>query len=461
MDVSLCLVLLQLTVAWSSGNGFRVEQPKYIEAVENEPVTLTCTFTRPEISSLRDIDVRWRVRNYYTAGIFRYLNNHTHKDFRGRIKFLGSPFRDNTGSIRLLRVRELDSNIYFCSVVILGEVYTGPGTVLSVQARTGSREFRVRQLGYQEAAENGSAILPCSFTYPDIYTPRDIHITWRVGGFHGAEIFDSSRNNALGEYRGRIEFLGSPLRDKTGSIRLHRLKGNDSNFYVCRVTILEDHRKPTRWQSMSGTFLSVRARTGSREFRVKQPGYQEAAENGSAILPCSFTYPDTYTPRDIHITWRVSGFHGAEIFDSSRNNAFGEYRGRIEFLGSPLRDKTGSIRLHRLKGNDSNFYVCRVTILEDHRKPTGWQSISGTFLSVRAGSADPRGSPTLLYTLLGVCGLALCVGLVFGIWIIKRKRSGNIKKENHNPVPAVGGDKNVRQCQEDSRRSNPAKGHQT
>ncbi|XP_062903657.1 paired immunoglobulin-like type 2 receptor beta isoform X2 [Mobula hypostoma] len=258
MDVSLCLVLLQLTVAWSSGSGFRVEQPKYIEAVVNEPVTLTCTFTHPEISSLRDIDIRWRVRNYYTADIFRYLDNYTLKDFRGRIKFLGSPFRDKTGSIRLLRVREEDSNMYFCSVVILGEEYTGPGTVLSVQARTGSRERWVKQLGYQEAAENGSVILPCSFTYPDTYTPRDIHITWRVGGFHGTEIFDSSRNNALGEYRGRIEFLGSPLRNKTGSIRLHRLNGNDSNFYFCGVTILEDHGQLVGWQSSSGTFLSVR-----------------------------------------------------------------------------------------------------------------------------------------------------------------------------------------------------------
>ncbi|XP_072114492.1 uncharacterized protein [Mobula birostris] len=258
MDVSLCLVLVQLIVAWSSGSGFRVEQPKYVEAVENESVTLTCTFTHPEISSLRDIDIRWRVRIHYKTDIFRYLDNYTHKVFSDRIKFVGSPLGDNTGSIRLDGVRELDSNMYFCSVVILGEEYTGPGTVLSVQALTGSREFLVKQLGYQEAAENGSVILPCSFTYPDTYTPRDIHITWRVGGFHGIQIFDSSRNSALGEYRGRIEFLGSALRDKTGSIRLHRLKGNDSNFYVCRVTILEDHRKPTEWQSISGTFLSVR-----------------------------------------------------------------------------------------------------------------------------------------------------------------------------------------------------------
>ncbi|XP_072905007.1 uncharacterized protein [Hemitrygon akajei] len=324
MDVSLCLVLLQLTVAWSSGSGFRVEQPKYIEAVVDESVTLTCTFTHPEISSHRDIDIRWRVRNNHKTDILRYLDNYTLKDFRGRIKFLGSPLRDKTGSIRLHRVEERDTDMYFCIVVISGEEYTGPGTVLSVQARTGGREFRVKQMGYLEAAENGSV-----------------------------------------------------------------------------------------------------------------------------ILPCSFTYPDTYTPRDIHITWRVGGFHGTKIFNSSQNNAFGEYRGRIEFLGSPLRDKTGCIRLHRLKGIDSNFYICRVTILEDHHKPTAWQSISGTFLSVRARSADPRGTLTWLYILLGVCGLALCVGLVFGIWIVKRKKSANIKKENYNLAPAVSGDKNVHQCQED------------
>ncbi|XP_059831126.1 uncharacterized protein LOC132396977 isoform X3 [Hypanus sabinus] len=202
MDVSLCLVLLQLTVAWNSGSGFPVEQPKYIEAVVDESVTLTCTFTHPENSSLRDIDIRWKVRKNHKTDIFRYLDNYTLKDFRGRIKFLGSPLRDKTGSIRLHRVEERDTNMYFCIVVILGEEYTGPGTVLSVQVFT-------------------------------------------------------------------------------------------------------------------------------------------------------------------------------------------------------------------------------------------------------AGSADPRGTLTWLYILLGVCGLALCVGLVFGIWIVKRKRSANIKKENYNLGPAVSGDKNVRQCQKD------------
>ncbi|XP_059829860.1 uncharacterized protein LOC132396364 [Hypanus sabinus] len=267
MDVSLCPVLLQLTVAWSSGSGFRVEQPKYIEAVVDESVTLTCTFTHPEISSLRDIDIRWKVRKNHKTDIFRYLDNYTLNVFGGRINFLGSPLRDKTGSIRLHRVEERDTNMYFCIVVILGEEYTGPGTVLSVQARTGDRGFRVKQMGYLEAAENGSVILPCSFTYPDTYTPRDIHITWKVGGFHGTKIFDSSQNNTFGEYQGRIEFLGSPLRNKTGSIRLVALKANDSNFYFCLVTCFNDSDKPIGWQSISGTFLSVRAITVTEEMR--------------------------------------------------------------------------------------------------------------------------------------------------------------------------------------------------
>ncbi|XP_072903791.1 paired immunoglobulin-like type 2 receptor alpha [Hemitrygon akajei] len=149
--------------------------------------------------------------------------------------------------------------MYFCIVVISGVEFTGPGTVLSVQVRTGGRGFRVKQMGYLEAAENESVILPCFFTYPDTFTPRYIRITWIVGAHFGTKIFNSSQNNAFGEYRGRIEFLGSPLRDKTGSIRLHRLKGNDSNFYVCRVTSFNARDEPIVWQSISGTFLSVRA----------------------------------------------------------------------------------------------------------------------------------------------------------------------------------------------------------
>ncbi|XP_059831125.1 uncharacterized protein LOC132396977 isoform X2 [Hypanus sabinus] len=296
MDVSLCLVLLQLTVAWNSGSGFPVEQPKYIEAVVDESVTLTCTFTHPENSSLRDIDIRWKVRKNHKTDIFRYLDNYTLKDFRGRIKFLGSPLRDKTGSIRLHRVEERDTNMYFCIVVILGEEYTGPGTVLSVQARTGDHKFQVKQMGYLEAAENGSVILPCSFTYPDTYTPRDIHITWKVGGFHGTKIFNSSQNNTFGEYRGRIEFLGSPLRNKTGSIRLVPLKANDSNFYFCRVTCFNVSDKSTEWQSISGTFLSVRANIKKENYNLGpavsgDKNVRQCQKDGSG-LPHNYDMPN-------------------------------------------------------------------------------------------------------------------------------------------------------------------------
>ncbi|XP_072906125.1 protein turtle homolog B-like [Hemitrygon akajei] len=248
-------------------------------------------------------------------------------------------------------------------------------------ARSSGSKFQVEQPKDVEGEEGGSTSLPCSFTYPDTSRPRDINISWKVGNYNGAYIFTSLLNHTNREYRGWIEFLGSPLRDKTGSIPLHWLNQVDSNIYFCSVTMIGEEYK--MWQSTSGTVLKVKARSSGSGFRVEQPSNVEGKEGESITLPCSFTYPDTSTPRAFNIRWRVGNYDGTYIFSSLLNHTNGEYRGRIEFLGSPLRDKTGSICLHRLNQVDSNPYFCSVTMIGEEYKM--WQCASGTVLKVKGG----------------------------------------------------------------------------
>ncbi|XP_051900534.1 uncharacterized protein LOC127586541 isoform X2 [Pristis pectinata] len=292
-------------------------------------------------------------------------------------------------------------------------------------ALTSGSGFQVLQPRYLEATEGGSVTLPCSFTYPGNSTPQDIDVRWRVHNYLKNYIFSSPQYYVHAEYQGRIEFLGSPLRDKTGSIRINDLREKDSNMYFCVVVIAGEQ------ETTAGTVLSVRARTSRNGFWIEQPGYLEAAEGGSVTLPCSFTYPATFAPRDIVVSWKLGDFYGRIIFSSLKNHTSSEYQGRIEFLGSPFENKMGSIRLLQLKESDSNFYFCRVNILGERKE--SWQSICGTFLSVTDEpviTVIASSKTGWLFPLLGVCGvLLLCAGLAVGIWVYKRKRSENIKKE--------------------------------
>ncbi|XP_078390027.1 paired immunoglobulin-like type 2 receptor alpha isoform X2 [Cetorhinus maximus] len=129
-------------------------------------------------------------------------------------------------------------------------------------------------------------------------------------------------------------------------------------------------------------------------FTVTQPGSLEGVVGYSIDIPCSFTYPETYKPREINICWRRYHRFGEFIFNVSRSYTHPHYRGRIDFLGDPYQKNTGTIRINHLKQSDQNRYFCLVEGKGDHT--SAWQSDTGTFLIVRGQGPTP--SPAQLTT---------------------------------------------------------------
>ncbi|XP_041034897.1 paired immunoglobulin-like type 2 receptor beta isoform X2 [Carcharodon carcharias] len=127
-------------------------------------------------------------------------------------------------------------------------------------------------------------------------------------------------------------------------------------------------------------YLSVVMISGNG-FTVSQPERLEGLIGKSINIPCSFTYPETHKPRKINICWRRNEFHGEFIFNLSRRYTHPHYFGQIDFLGSPYQENTGTIRINHLKQHDQNRYFCRVEITGNYNEQ--WQSITGTFLTVR------------------------------------------------------------------------------
>ncbi|XP_041034940.1 paired immunoglobulin-like type 2 receptor alpha [Carcharodon carcharias] len=122
-------------------------------------------------------------------------------------------------------------------------------------------------------------------------------------------------------------------------------------------------------------------------FTVSQPERLEGLIGKSIDIPCSFTYPETHKPRKINICWRRNNYHGEFIFNLSRRYTHPHYFGRIDFLGSPYQENTGTIRINHLKQRDQNRYFCRVEITGNYNEQ--WQSITGTFLTVRGQGPTP------------------------------------------------------------------------
>ncbi|GCC16620.1 hypothetical protein chiPu_0021900 [Chiloscyllium punctatum] len=118
------------------------------------------------------------------------------------------------------------------------------------------------------------------------------------------------------------------------------------------------------------------------DFAVSQPDRLEGVEGGSIEIPCTFTYPDTHTPRGYDIAWRRDAFHGEFILNLSQGYTHPQYQGRIEILRDPAKERTGTIGIKQLRRRDTNRYFCRVAITGN--RSVVWQSLPGTYLTVRA-----------------------------------------------------------------------------
>ncbi|XP_069771468.1 paired immunoglobulin-like type 2 receptor alpha [Narcine bancroftii] len=119
LHLALLLVLLPLTTTGAKDGRFLVEQTATLEGEVGGLVTIPCSFTFPNTYRPQTITIIWRVHNFHGEFIFDSSNNLTHRDYQGRIKFLGSPLQEKTGTIQLNRLLKRDSSKYFCRVIII------------------------------------------------------------------------------------------------------------------------------------------------------------------------------------------------------------------------------------------------------------------------------------------------------------------------------------------------------
>eukprot|EP00062_Callorhinchus_milii_P025264 gi/632986060/ref/XP_007910027.1/ PREDICTED: paired immunoglobulin-like type 2 receptor beta [Callorhinchus milii] len=128
--------------------------------------------------------------------------------------------------------------------------------------------------------------------------------------------------------------------------------------------------------------------TSNSNFKLNQPESVSGMLGHSVTIPCQFSYPTEYRATKIRIYWRKYQFHGPFIFNVSEGYIHPNYSGRINFLGKPEGEKTGTIRINSLKQNDSSYYFCRVKT--GGSKPQMWQSIPGTQLRVESHSTTGK-----------------------------------------------------------------------
>ncbi|XP_072447381.1 paired immunoglobulin-like type 2 receptor alpha isoform X2 [Chiloscyllium punctatum] len=210
-------------------------------------------------------------------------------------------------------------------------------------------------------------------------------------------------------------------------------------------------------------------------FTVSQPDRLEGVEGRSIEIPCTFTYPDAHTPRGYDIAWRRNEFHGEFILNLSQGYTHPQYRGRIEILGDPAKERTGTIRIKQLRRSDTNRYFCRVAITGNRYEV--WQNIPGTNLTVRAHQPNPSKSTVKVTTvstwqptsstttgkrqkLPWIVAIACVVIMLIAIMVIattiyvckkKRQQRGNIRKGSMDISQGLNGSpvKDMGQSQED------------
>ncbi|XP_061435330.1 uncharacterized protein LOC133360554 isoform X2 [Lethenteron reissneri] len=109
----------------------------------------------------------------------------------------------------------------------------------------GELSCRSTRLGYQvcartsvEAVEGGSAMLPCTFSYPAHLPPSRVSVSWRPEGFHEAIMFQSADpflgENFLGDGGGGRVSLAGNLSTHNASISIRDLRLDDFKAYVCQ-----------------------------------------------------------------------------------------------------------------------------------------------------------------------------------------------------------------------------------
>ncbi|XP_077170303.1 paired immunoglobulin-like type 2 receptor alpha isoform X4 [Paroedura picta] len=101
---------------------YQVCQPLQLSAMANESVTLPCHFSFPQSwEPSHHAQVHWRLGHFHSQ---RYLFiccwnlTHIDQDFQGRVSLAREEGQPYTASIRIVALRESDTQLYFCRVSV-------------------------------------------------------------------------------------------------------------------------------------------------------------------------------------------------------------------------------------------------------------------------------------------------------------------------------------------------------
>ncbi|XP_077170304.1 uncharacterized protein LOC143825836 isoform X5 [Paroedura picta] len=142
---------------------YQVCQPLQLSAMANESVTLPCHFSFPQSwEPSHHAQVHWRLGHFHSQ---RYLFiccwnlTHIDQDFQGRVSLAREEGQPYTASIRIVALRESDTQLYFCRVSVetkegKKEWQTIHGTNLTVTGH-GQKRTEARAAAIEEQEEEG------------------------------------------------------------------------------------------------------------------------------------------------------------------------------------------------------------------------------------------------------------------------------------------------------------------
>ncbi|CAN0410052.1 unnamed protein product [Lampetra fluviatilis] len=243
-----------------------------------------------------------------------------------------------------------------------------------MSCRSAKQGYQVCSRTSVEAVEGGSVTLPCTFSYPAHLQPSRVAVSWRSDMFRDSTVFQSTDGFVRESLKGRLSQKGD-LDKRDASIFIRDIRIDDFKVYVCQVMVFDD--KAGYEFHVSDRIelkLGIRCKSqGELSCRSTRLGYQvcaqtsvEAVEGGSAMLPCTFSYPAHLPPSRVSVSWRPEGFHEAIMFQSAdpflRENVLGDGGGGRFSLAGNLSTRNASISIRDLRLDDFKAYVCQLVM---------------------------------------------------------------------------------------------------
>ncbi|XP_060690378.1 uncharacterized protein LOC132821685 [Hemiscyllium ocellatum] len=394
--VCLSAVLLSVSVqAYKmSVNGWSMTIADGVWAEEGGSAVLPCSFTHPDTHLTLTGSILW-YKEETRAFIFKctypgpdhsqgeLCENVRRRDGGNRFRFVGS-LTNKDASVMMEGLSREDAGFYRCRVELnIGNLQTRYRTRLEVEAAQGN-------VPVVSGTEGDSVTLPCIFSRWDSYTLTTVSWMRKEPYQHIVTFTAQSQGTWTTGHGGNLyELIGNP-EEGNASTRINQLSVRDNHTYLCLVEYRS--RFNSQYLIQKETRLQVHALSAYGWSMTIADGVW-AEEGGSAVLPCSFTHPDTHLTLTGSILWYKKETR-AFIFkctypgpDHSQGelceNVIQRHGGnRFRFVGN-LSNKDVSVMMEGLSREDVGSYRCRVEL-----NIGKFQSWYGTRLEVEAAQGN-------------------------------------------------------------------------